>query len=189
MNAIVQLAKFGAGDEAGSAFSYPGVIHHDDASEGGGRLILAPTRGHVELLSGLLECLPEPLRVLYVLVVPRGAEFSAARYEAPQEFSRRDVQDLLTEFSDFFERDGRHHLWIANPGVGTMVYDRHNLIYAYGPLDCFTQVALRHGLRIGRPEVPSPHWHAYHAEFDDTQRDLLSRFAWVQKPLRHSDEA
>jgi hypothetical protein len=189
MNALVQLAKFGAGDEAGSVFSYPDVIHHDRASGGAERLILAPARGHIKLLSRLLECLPEPFRVLYVLVVPRGAGISAARYEAPGEFSRQEVKDCLAEFSDFFERDGRHHLWLANPEVGTIVYDRHNLIYAYGPLNCFTEIASRHGLRVGRPEVPSPHWHAYHAAFDDTQRDLLNRYTWVQKPLRASDEA
>ena len=48
----------------------------------------------------------------------------AARYEAPNEMSRQELLDFLAEYSEFLESDGRHHLWVANPEEGTIVYDR-----------------------------------------------------------------
>lgn len=143
----------------------------------------------MSLLSKLATCLPEPYRVLYVLVVPRSSVHDAARYEAPDELSREELSDFLTEFAEYLEFDGRHHLWIASPDHGTIVYDRHNILYGYGPLDCFTKVALSERLVRGKVNVPGPHWHAYHPEYDRLQNRLLRRWNWVQNPLRSVDEA
>ncbi len=187
MSSVLELIKFGAGADRGPAYTYEGVVHHENEGGPNGRLVMAPARGQVALVQRLVSCLPEPLRLLYVLVVPRGTNVLPGRYEAP-ELSRVETTDVLAEFSSFLEQDGRHHLWVASPGHGTIVYDRHNLIYAYGPLECYERQAIQQGLHAGRPEVPSPHWHAYHPEFDASQHALLQRFDWVRSALRESDD-
>ncbi len=188
MTTVPELIKFGAGTDRGPAYLYPDVIHHDIDAGRNGRLIIAAAGRHVELVQNLVSCLREPLSLLYVLVVPRGSGALPGRYEAPAEMSRGEVGDFLAEFAQFLEHDGRHHLWVASPGHGTVVYDRHNLIYAYGPLDCFEHLMVQMGLQPDRPLVPVPHWHAYHAEFDAAQNHLLHRFAWVRSDLREDDE-
>jgi hypothetical protein len=186
--ALPRRTKFGIRDDAKTPYAYPGVYQLEATSDGGERLVIGPADAHIDLLAKLAECLPEPLRILYVLVVPRSEDAAAARYEAPDELSRQDLCLFLREFSEFLEFDGRHHLWVVNPDHGTIVYDRHNILYAYGPLDCFTGTLDAQGLRRGQVDVPGPHWHRYHREYDEMQRRLLGRWAWSEKPLRPSDE-
>jgi hypothetical protein len=180
--------KFGAGDGMDRAHVYPHAFCEDKTSDGGKRLLFGPTNSHAALMSKLQECVPEPFRLLYVLVVPRSETLEPARYEAPHQLSRAEVLDFLLEFTEYLEFDGRHHLWVANPDHGTIVYDRHNVLYAYGPLACFAKVAKTHGLRESEFEIPTLHWHAYHSEYDAMQDRLLGKWEWIVKPLRASDE-
>ena len=187
--ALSTRVKFGSGADATESYAYPNRFQLDEANDGTGRIVLGPAAAHVNLLSELANCLPEPFYLLYVLVVPRSDVYKAARYEAPDELSRQQVADFLFEFKEYLEFDGRHHLWIANPDHGTIVYDRHNILYGYGPLDCYAKAALSQGLQPGKVEVPGPHWHAYHHEYDGAQDRLLSKWDWLEKPLRSMDEA
>ncbi len=188
MNMRPELVKFGAGADRGPAHLYPDVVYHDADTGPSGRLIIAAAGGHVALVQNLVSCLQEPLRLLYVLVVPRGDAVLPGRYEAPTELSHAEVFAFFAEFAPFLEHDGRHHLWVGSPGHGTVVYDRHNLIYAYGPLDCFEHHTAQMRRQPDRPDVPVPHWHAYHPEFDGAEDRLLRRFAWVRSELRQSDQ-
>jgi hypothetical protein len=46
------------------------------------------------------------------------------------------VEKFLNEFGRFVREDSRHDLWVrSHDDDATIVLDRHNLIYAYGPLD------------------------------------------------------
>ena len=76
----------------------------------------------------------------------------------------------------------------SSPGFGTIVYDRHNVLYAYGPLDKFVEVLQANGLKEGKVELPAPHWHGYHPEFDKAQSQVLSRLQWIHSPLRPGDD-
>ena len=79
--------------------------------------------------------MPEPFFVLYVLVVSRKEENETARYQSG-EVSRAEVQAFLERFEDYLENDGRHHIWIHSPeSSATLVYDNHDVIYCYGPLE------------------------------------------------------
>lgn len=180
--------KFGVGSEQRESHRYPNVFHQQRLPDGQQRLRIGPSRKHVELIIELVECLPEPLRLLYVLVEPRGGHQSG-RYEAASEMSFDDAENFLREFADFLQSDGRHHLWVASPGFGTVVYDRHDLIYAYGPQDKFVDVLQANGLKEGKVEIPATHWHGCHPEFDDVLSRVLSRFSWVHSPLRSGDDA
>jgi hypothetical protein len=180
--------KFGAGSEQRESHRYPNVFHRQGLPDGQQRLRIGPGRKHVELIIELIECLPEPLRLLYVLVEPRGRH-QPGRYEAASEMSFDDAENFLREFADFLQSDGRHHLWVASPGFGTVVYDRHDLIYAYGPVEKFVSVLQANGLKEGNVEIPATHWHGCHPEFDDALSQVLSRFRWVHSPLRSGDDA
>jgi hypothetical protein len=179
--------KFGAGSEQRESHRYPNVFHRQRLSDGQERLRIGPGRGHVDLLIELVECLPEPLRLLYVLVAAHGRHRSG-RYEAVSEMSFDDAETFLRDFCDFLQSDGRHHLWVASPGHGTVIYDRHDLIYAYGPLDRFVDVLQANGLKEGKVDIPAPHWHGHHPEFDEAQSQVLSRFQWIHSPLRDGDD-
>ncbi len=81
----------------------------------------------------LLEVSPEPFCILYVLTIPRSEE-RPGRYESAP-VSREEARQFLSRFREFFENDARHHIWIKSiDGPDLLVYDKHNVIYAYGPL-------------------------------------------------------
>jgi hypothetical protein len=97
---------------------------------------------------------------------------------------------FLNRFEQFLESDGRHHLWLKSIGEpDLLVYDRHNLIDAYGRLEDFkrtlTIMALAETPQI---KIPSPHVHYYNAGYDDDCRALLRFWNWQHSPLREQDE-
>jgi hypothetical protein len=132
--------------------------------------------------------LPEPFGILYVLLTPR-KENQPGRYQSPRPCSRDEMESFLLEFREFFESDGRHHVWVMSlPESSTLVYDQHNVIFAYGPLQEFTEVLKASGFQEGTVSFPSPHAHNYNAENDDTEERLLNHWAWIQTPLQPGDD-
>ena len=104
------------------------------------------------------------------------------------ELSRAEVDALFAHFGDFWDSDGRHNVWVRSSDDGMLVYDRHNLIYAYGPLPRF-ESALR---KLGYTTTASVtlnfvHQHSYHQEFDDLERQLTTRFGNRRSELREGD--
>jgi len=152
------------------------------------RLVIAPSAKQVTLMVELLGAMPEPYGILYVLVVPR-SEAEAGRYQAADFRSRNETEDFLGRFKDFFENDGRHHVWIASrPRPDLLVYDRHNVIYAYGRLPQFERIVLRRGLsKVDDVKFPSPHTHNYNEAFDEDEEELLRYWPWLRSPLRDND--
>jgi hypothetical protein len=69
-----------------------------------------------------------------------------------------------------------------------VVYDNHNLLYAYGPLEPFEAILRKNSLQEA-PEVtlPEPHVHHYNAEFDGLVADLMSYWPWKRFSLQESD--
>ena len=184
------LYKFGNGAAKDLPSVYADVWAREPMS-GTERLTIAPSTNHVGLLKDLLDALPEPMWLLSVLVVPRG-EGEAGRYQSPEPLSREEVTQLLAGFKDFLERDGRQNVWIrAASGTAMLVYDRHNLIYAYGDLTGFVSILTRHGLTEVPADsitVPDPHSHHYHAAFDSEAGRLLGSLAWNRTPLLEQDQ-
>lgn len=133
--------------------------------------------------------MPEPLGILYVLVVPRGGS-EAGRYQTENPVSKKEAEEFLKSFKEYFENDGRHDIWIASmSGSEQLVYDRHNIIYAYGPLPEYEDILLARGLRkVEFVRFPKPHTHNYHAAFDHDELNLLRRWRWKHFPLHESDE-
>jgi hypothetical protein len=125
--------------------------------------------------------------VLYILHAPQCGN-PHGRYQS-QTLQLDEIDGFMADFSAFLTNDGRHDLWLFSPGSdATLVWDRHNLIYAYGPLEQFRFV-LKEGFRETEVEDPLyPHAHLYHAEYDESERKILRYFQWSKTPLLEADE-
>ena len=94
----------------------------------------------------------------------RSADFSTRKNFAPQHWVRSHEDDA------------------------TIVLDRHNLIFRNGPLDLFENELSDAGLARATPkEIPAPHVHNYHGEWDDAERAILKALDWTVKALREQD--
>ena len=73
--------------------------------------------------------------------------------------------------------------------LGLLVYDRHNVIYAYGDLTQFSRILTRKGLaQKTAVSLPLPHVHSYRQEYDEDCQQLLRWQDWIYSPLRQSDD-
>jgi hypothetical protein len=180
--------KFGWNPEEPQRYEYLNVWAREKTT-GPERLVIAPSSNHVSLMIELSSVMAEPFGFLYVLTVPRGKGV-AARYQSAEPVTRQDAIEFLSRFKQFFEGDGRHHLWLASlSNSDLLVYNKHNVIYAYGQLPAFEEVLIRREMeKVDDLRFPSPHIHNYNSEFDEDERDLLRYWKWKQFPLQDSDD-
>jgi hypothetical protein len=159
-----------------------------EKTTGPDRLVIAPARDHVSLLIRLCMAMPEPFGVLYVLAVPRGLH-EPGRYQSPEPMSLAQLVSFLNRFRRYLEGDGRHGLWLGALDKSFMlVYEKHNLIYGYGPLAVFAEQVEAAGLRnVGKVSLPFPHVHYYNDEFDEEQAAIMSCLPWKAFPLGDDD--
>lgn len=151
------------------------------------RLVAGVPGSDPAVIEALLECLEPPYFLLYVLHTPRG-EGSPGRYQSPA-LSLTDVRGFLHRFGALLRGDGRYDLWVHSPVENaTLVWDRHNLLYGYGPLDRYAAKLLALGFVAGTPDIPSPHEHYYRAALDMLAAELIAAFDWTHTPLRPEDE-
>jgi hypothetical protein len=152
------------------------------------RLVIAPGAAPVTLLRELLPLLPEPFWVLYVLITPRG-ETPAGRYQSATPRSREEVIALLDRFENYLATDGRHNLWLAAPPSGQLVFDRHEVIYAYGPItEMIARLKEKDFPEVDMIRVPVPHSHHFHEDFDSEETAILSHWEWIQSKLQETDD-
>jgi hypothetical protein len=161
----------------------------EEKTKGPSRLIIARRDEQIALITDLVRAMEPPFSILHVLLVPR-SEDRPGRYEHSQGESLSSVESFLTRFKDYFEQDARSHLWIrSSSDGGLLVYDRHNVIYAYGNLPAFENILARRQMtKVDTITFPSPHVHPYRKEFDDDAAALLEYWPWMWKPLRESDD-
>ena len=173
------------GDET-REFRHDGTFRREHPA-GLDRLRICPQRDHLSLMWKLARALPGPLTILYVLHTSR-CDNALGRYQSPP-LRFDDVNGFLAEFCEFLSNDGRHDLWVhSDAGDATLVWDRHNIIWAYGPLDLISEILRDQGLESGDGvELPCPHVHLYHHEYDDAEVKVLGNFRWTSSPLAPSD--
>jgi hypothetical protein len=168
-------------------FVYPGIWQQQETS-GPDRFLIGPAKDHLGLLLDLSTCLKGPFRLLYVLLVSRRYH-EPGRYASPPGLQAGDLRSFCNDFREYLEVDGRHHLWVVSEsGGGTLVYDQHNVIFAYGPLEGYEEILRGRGLRPGTVTYPTPHCHHYHPEHDDSEDRILRRWAWAKTPLQDGDQ-
>lgn len=158
-----------------------------EKTKGMPRLKIGAAGDPVVTMQTLSSLLSEPLFVLLVLHTSR-CNSALARYQSPA-IHRQGLQEFFSQFGSFLGEDARHDMWIHSQGDNaTIVLDRHNLLYAYGPIEAFRAALLEMRFREGAVEIPVPHIHNYHPEFDVAERKILAWFEWSQTPLRPDDE-
>lgn len=152
------------------------------------RLTIGASIDGVGLLLRVSDLLPPPFYCLYVLVISRNGE-QPGRYQSPWLESRAKLLDFLLEFKRPLEADGRHHRWVCSPDAGaTLVYDRHNLLYADGPIEQFGARLRQLHYEEAPVAMPFPHVHYFHATADQPISELLHYWEWQHFPLEEVDE-
>jgi len=145
----------------------------EEPTTGPPRLVISCSRSPLATVKRLAAVLDGPFLLLWILHTP-GTAVARGRYQSPP-LSKEDLDALLTEFGAFFEGDARGDVWLHTNTPATVVYECHDLIYAYGPLDQFAQTLTDAGFSKGRPSIPAPHAHVYHHEFDPAETNLAAR--------------
>ena len=168
---------------------YPDEFCFETTSAGTQRVCITASTGYVNLLLTLAATLPGPFFILYVLVVPRRTgENNAARYQSG-EVSHAELTAFFEHFEDYLENDGRHHVWIhSHQGSATLVYDNHDIIHCYGPVQIFSTILENNGLKaVEVIQHVGPHGHRYNDEFDNCEEEVLNFFEWRKSPLQPQD--
>lgn len=157
-----------------------------ERTRGVDRLRISAEEAPLSLLWKLAFQLTPPFFVLYVLHTSRCGH-QLGRYQSPlQQFEA--VNAFMAEFCSYLTDDGRHDLWLHSPGSNaTLVWDRHDLIYAYGPLNQFLAVLEDSHSEGNVAGPPDPHVHVYHPRYDESERKILKHFAWHHSPLTESE--
>ena len=153
------------------------------------RLVIGPSSGHLELLSALAaEFGTQQYYVLYVLLHSHSGNLPG-RYQSPPIQSLFELQTFLNEFGSFIENDGRHHFWVGSiDGSNMLVYDQHNVIFAYGSIAKYQKILEARGYTKHEFWFPSPHSHSYSPDNADTEDRLLAYFPWQRTELQEGDE-
>jgi len=152
------------------------------------RVTIAPKEEQVALMLEISKNWPGPYGILYVLKVPR-RDHQAARYQSPELCSFDELERFACTFQEYFEGDGRHHIWFADIASDCqLVYDNHDLIYSYGNDDEVVSFLKAKGFEGGDPTIPSPHVHCYNEEFDSKEDEIMKYFEWIEFPLQEQHD-
>jgi hypothetical protein len=184
------LMKFATLNSAGEeiAFSYGDVYFREPLSQSE-RFNIGPSASHVDLMLTLASTWPtQQYYILYLLLISHSGA-PPGRYQSPLIESFEDLQVFFYTYERFLESDGRHHIWISSPAnEGTLVYDQHNVIFAYGDLSSYEVVLRERGFRQQEFWFPSPHCHSYPSSHVTDEESLLSHLDWQYSPLQEGDE-
>lgn len=153
------------------------------------RLVVSAAKDPAGLVRDLvLATWPPPYRLLYILIVSRTGQ-QPGRYELATPLDAAGLAAFVDAHGAYLSGDARHHLWVAaDDWTIHVVYDRHDLLYVYGPADRIEGFLRERGFNEGPVAIPSPHAHEYHETFDDDERRLLSGHAWTVSPLADGDD-
>lgn len=184
MNSVQKIAKYSEGSD--EPYSHPAEFKIAATSTGTLRITATVPSGEVSLIQSLLNTQDEPILLLYVLHTTRG-EGRVGRYQSG-DLTREEAHRFLDRFKDYFQADARFDLWLHFPNnQATIVWDRHNLLYLYGPIDQLEHRLVCLGFQSGDPNANFIHTHYYRSEFDPDARELLGYFDWNYSKLRPED--
>ena len=180
--------KFGSlVDNVESLYRYPHVWRREQ-TKGPARLVLAPSGNQVDLILDLCSKMQGPFGLLYVLLVSRRNRTSG-RYQTREPMSFAQLSEFLNGFRAYLEGDGRHHLWVMSIGDRSQViYDNHDVLYAYGNLNVFEDIARTKEMKLQDFLFPFPHAHHYNECFDKDEDRIFEECQWIYFPLRPDDD-
>lgn len=152
------------------------------------RLIIGCNSKEIPLILELCKEMEGPFGILHVLLVSRLGKESG-RYQSPYPMSYEDLELFLYEHQEYFEQDGRQHLWVSSiSGEGQFIFDNHNYIFAYGNIDKYITTLNSMGFSEGEINIPAPHCHNYHSDFDNEEESVNEAFEWLYSALQDGDD-
>lgn len=152
------------------------------------RLVIGPSRRHLDLLLELAKATQSrEFYMLYVLLEPTSGA-PQGRYESPIFDSFAQLESFCLRHREYLEGDGRHHVWVGTTNQsGQLIYDQHNVIFAYGRLAAYEHILLSKGYLNQDFWFPMPHIHGYPAT-PDQEREFLQVLPWYHFPLQEADQ-
>lgn len=159
-----------------------------ESGNGWSRLKIGPDRNHIRLIDRLSEKWSTPkYYLLYVSLISHTGK-KPGRYQSPV-LAKDDLDVFLYTNKDFLEGYGGQHLWVGNPeGRDLLIYDQHNIIFAYGDIAGYQEVLGAEALRDGTFSIPCPHRHGFDASWAQSEDDLFACFNWVYSELQDGDD-
>ena len=152
------------------------------------RVTIGPKEKQIPLMLEIAKNWVGPYGILYVLNTPRLGH-KAARYQSPQPCSYDDLELFLYTFQEFFEGDGRHHIWVMDIKINSqLIYDNHNIIYSYGDDDSVIHLLETINYTQADVVIPSPHEHLFNIEFDKFEDEIMEYYEWVEFPLQEEHD-
>lgn len=159
-----------------------------ESGNGWSRLRIGPDRDHIRLIDRLSEKWSTPeYYLLYVSLVSHTGK-KPGRYQSPI-LPKDDLDVFLYSNKDFLEKYGGQHLWVGNPkGSDLLIYDQHNIIFAYGDIAGYREVLAAENFREGTFSIPCPHSHSFDSSLTQFEDDLFSYFDWGYSELQDGDD-
>ena len=74
------------------------------------------------------------------------------------------------------------------PSHSQLVYDNHDIIYAYGNVEWYSQFLDTRGFSRQDVKIACPHRHHYNQEFDKCEDEILKYWQWKYFPLQEQDD-
>lgn len=143
--------------------------------------------GDSSVFENLATCLSGPIALLYVLHTPRG-EAPAGRYQSPQ-LDLSEFRAFVQKYQAFLSGDARFDIWAhSREENATVVWDRHDKFFAYGPIQKLAPQLRAMGFHEGEIEPLGEHMHHYREELDPLASALIDEYRWTYSALRPEDE-
>jgi hypothetical protein len=187
--ALKMTFKFGSLTEGVEKRHFYGNIFAHEVFPKWSRVTIAPDDNQIRLMLEISKRWSGPYGILYVLKLPRLGH-KAARYQSSAPCTWDELELFAYTFQEYFEGDGRHHLWFIDvPTNRQVIYDNHNLIYSYGDDEDVISRLRAKGFAEKEIRIPSPHMHYYNPEYDKTEDEIMNYFEWIEFPLQdeHDD--
>lgn len=158
-----------------------------ESPNGRERVLAGMPGGDPAPFARLVERLEPPYQLLYVLHTPRG-EGKSGRYQSG-ELSAEQFEAFVARFGSYLAADARFDLWAYSAtDQATVVWDRHDQLFAYGPIEKYVSALRAMGFGEGDVSVSFAHQHHYRQEFDADAAALLAHLPWTRSALREEDE-
>lgn len=152
------------------------------------RLIIGTCDSRTELILDLVEPLAEKFVLGYEVRIERGISPLGTYRSDPLTFG--DLKSVAAEFRKLFEQDARHHTFVfPQETVAMVVYDEHDLVFAYGDLADYRKRLLEKGFEESYFELPFPHIHSYLDEMDEVESRLLNSRKWTFTAMEGSHDS
>lgn len=152
------------------------------------RVAIGANDRQIPLLLEIAKTWRGPYGILYVLITSRlGHE--PGRYQSPEPCNFDALEVFAYTFQEYFERGGRHNLWLMDlSSHSQVIYDNHDIIYAYGNIEWYSQFLEARGFSRQDMHIACPHSHYYNPEFDRCEDDILKYWDWKHFPLQDQDD-